>query len=50
MNKENREREQQLSVILTKWKIKGMAIAIGENEQRIEERSSCSCKWTKDRE
>jgi hypothetical protein len=36
-------------VILTKWKRKGVATIIGENEQRIEERSNNSCKWTKDR-
>lgn len=27
-----------------------MATVIGENEQRIEERSNYSCKWTMDRE
>ncbi len=35
-----KKEEQQLLVILTKWKKKGVATIIGENEQRIDKRSS----------
>jgi hypothetical protein len=47
---EEGEGEQQLLVILTKWKRKGMAITTSEKKLRIEERNNNIYKWTRDRE